>query len=536
MKKIILVVLIFWFSDCFAALSNVVVSTDVNTVRIIDLSSSISETFTTITIGNEQGGETPASGTAIVSGTQITYTPQAGFVGFDNFKYSVFNNNTFVASATITIKTGNVVIGDSVANTPGQIVSNTLNLVCFSQDGSPSSSALTDLCSDFLNVNPTAGELDALVEELAPKEIDGQNYLSNTIATNQIDNVRKRLAALRQGIRGIDTTRLALKLGDEKAVTLASLFEQASRLNTTNKQSLSNNATPTESSISTPWGLFFGGNVGGGKHDETSNVDGYKFSTYGINAGMDYRVDSKTVVGGALGFNSSDMDINNNNGNVDVSGISFITYGSYFINQKLYIESIFARYQNDFKSNRIINYNVQGTPSSVTARGKTDNGVLSFSLGVGYEFYLKKRFTVNVSGTADYIKSTFDGYAESGAGGANLLIGKREQDVIISTINLQATYAKSYPSGVLIPQAGIAWKHEFDNSPPQINAVFFGDPSNTPIAFRGDKQNSDYFKLDLGFSWIYPGGNTMFVYGDTTLGQKNFSDYNISVGMRMELK
>lgn len=534
MKKIILLVFLFWISNCFASISSVVISTDVNTMRIIDLSSSITETYTSIRIGNEQGGETPTNGTATIAGTQITYTPQFGFVGFDNFKYSVFNNGVFLASATITIKTGSASVGDSVANTPSQAISDTLSLVCFSQGGSPPSSELTDLCSDFLNVNPTAGELDALVEELAPKEIDGQNYLSTTIATNQIDNVRKRLAALRQGTRGIDATRFSLKIGDEKNLSLASLFEQVNLTGNINKQPLNGGGASSDQSISTPWGLFFGGNIGSGKHDESDNVDGYQFSTYGINAGLDYRVGNNAVVGGALGFNTSDMDIDKNKGDLSVGGGSFIGYGSYYINSSLYVESIIARYQNDFESTRVINYNVQGTANTVNAKGKTDNDVLSFSLGIGYEIYIQKGFTLNIAGSADYIKSTFDGYAETGAGGANLLIKKREQDVIISTVNLQMTYAKSFRSGVLIPQIGIAWKHEFDDEPAQIEAVFFSDPSNTPINFNGDNPETDYFKVNLGFSWLYPGGNTVFVNSDTTLGQKNFKDYNLSAGMRLE--
>ncbi|MFV2056155.1 MAG: autotransporter domain-containing protein [Thiohalomonadales bacterium] len=534
MKKIFVVALIFWVGECLAVVNNVVVSTDFNSVRIIDLSSSITDAYTIITLGNEQGGELPANGFASISGTQITYTPQNGFIGIENFKYSVFDNTVLVATANISINVGSASVEISVANTPSEAISDTLNLVCFSQAGSPSSTALIDLCSDFLNVNATAGELEALLEELAPKEIDGQNYLSATIAANQIDNVRKRLAALRQGTQGIDVTRFSLRMSEQKSFNMASLFEKLPDNSGAKQQSFRGGGASADSLKSSPWGIFFGGNVGGGKHDESENVDGYKFSTYGLNVGLDYRVGNNSVIGGAFGFNTSDMDIDNAKGDLSVDGGSIIAYATYFASQSFYVESILARYQNIFESNRIIDYDVQGMTNSLTAKGETENSVLSFSLGVGYEFYFQSGFRLNLSSSADYIKSTFDGYAESGAGGANLLVSEREQDILLATIDIQMSYAKSFRSGVLIPQWGVAWKHDFDDQPNKIEAIFFGDPSNTPIVFNTDNPETDYFKVNLGVSWIYTGGGTIFVNADTTLGQKDFSDYNLSTGVRLE--
>jgi len=166
--------------------------------------------------------------------------------------------------------------------------------------------------------------------------------------------------------------------------------------------------------------------------------------------------------------------------------------------------------------------------------GETDNGIFSFSVGMGYELLNTGGFALNLVGSGDYIKSTFDGYAEKGAGGFNLLVSPREEDAIISTLNFQMTYAISLRSGVIIPQLDLAWKHDFSDEPKQIEGVFFNDPTNTLITFGGDAIETDYFKVNLGLSYLFPGGNTGFFSYDTTLGRDNFTDYNLTLGMRLE--
>jgi len=469
----------------------------------------------------------------------------------DNFSYSVYNGEQYLGSASITIKVGSVTIGNTVANTPPEAINDALNLICFSTDGAPSSPAMIDLCSAFLNVNPTTGELEAFAEELAPREVEAQNQVSSSIATQQIDNIRKRLAALRQGSNGIDTTRFTLNIGDEKPFSVASLMsdqEKADKVLPSGggasgdpppfgyEQPLGNYEQPVaDYQQKSNWGLFFSGNVGGGKGDTTELADGFKFSTYGLNVGIDYSFGSKGFLGGAVGLATSGMDVDNDGGSVDVSGGSLIGYGSYFFTNQLYFESIIARYQNTFESKRNIQLpDGNGGTTTATAEGETDNGIFSFSLGLGYEFVNTGGFSLNLIGSADYIQSAFDGYAETGAGGANLLLSPREDDAIISTLNLQMAYAISLRSGVIIPQWDIAWKHDFSEDPSQVEGVFFNDPTNTLYSFDAEDPDSDYFKVNLGLSYLFPGGNTGFFSYDTTLGRDNFNDYNVTLGMRLE--
>ncbi|MFV2058495.1 MAG: autotransporter outer membrane beta-barrel domain-containing protein, partial [Thiohalomonadales bacterium] len=169
-----------------------------------------------------------------------------------------------------------------------------------------------------------------------------------------------------------------------------------------------------------------------------------------------------------------------------------------------------------------------------TADSETDNGVVSFSFGSGYEMLSRSGLTMNLIGNLDYIQSGIDGYQETGAPGYNLTIEKREESKFTSTINISSTYAISQRNGILIPQFDLAWKHEFVDDTNTIAGAFVSDPVNTGFSFDTLSPDTDYFKARLGIQYLIPGGNTGFASYERTFARSNYEDYNISVGMRGE--
>jgi outer membrane autotransporter protein len=88
---------------------------------------------------------------------------------------------------------------------------------------------------------------------------------------------------------------------------------------------------------------------------------------------------------------------------------------------------------------------------------------------------------------------------------------------------------------VLVPQFNLSWEHEFDDGAHQIKGSFVADRFQTRFAFDTDEPDRDYFGLGLGVSAIWPGGSTAFAQYQSTLGRDNFSDYNVALGLRVEL-
>ncbi|MCB9009761.1 MAG: cadherin-like domain-containing protein [Ardenticatenaceae bacterium] len=50
----------------------------------------------------------PANGTVVNNGTDVTYTPDTGFLGSDSFTYTVSDNNGGTATATVTVTVNEV--------------------------------------------------------------------------------------------------------------------------------------------------------------------------------------------------------------------------------------------------------------------------------------------------------------------------------------------------------------------------------------------------------------------------------------------
>ena len=76
--------------------------------------------------------------------------------------------------------------------------------------------------------------------------------------------------------------------------------------------------------------------------------------------------------------------------------------------------------------------------------------------------------------------------------------------------------------------------HEFRTDPNAFRAFFVNDPNGTPILIHGDAIDSDYFKLGLGMSFVFPKGRSGFILYDKTLGRSGITQDNLSIGFRME--
>ena len=101
---------------------------------------------------------------------------------------------------------------------------------------------------------------------------------------------------------------------------------------------------------------------------------------------------------------------------------------------------------------------------------------------------------------------------------------------------MRGSWPLSLKWGVLIPQADLSWEHEFNDSAHQIQGNFVNDQFVTTFAFKTEDPDRDYFQLGLGASAVIPGGKTAFLQYQTTLGRANYRDYNVALGLRVELR
>jgi len=500
--------LIVLFSGLFntvLAAPNVYVSTDINTP--IDIAVSLSEVgINSVTADSPtaQGGTVTVGGTP--SAPIFTYTPASGFTGGDTFVYRLFDaGNALIASATVTVQVG--------------ALNRQIDSMCTSVGGQAPTS-LVAFCSDFSIATPA--ERATILREVSPLELGGQIQMSALQASQQIDNIRHRLSSLRQSISGAGAlSGLHLNWNNRSYAINDMLADERG------------GAAAADSSAGKNLSYFVNGSFGGTSHDQSSYEDGYSMSNRALTAGSDYRINNNLVAGAAVGSSNSGMEIDSSGGDVSTSGVSLLAYTSYYLTPRTYIEGVWAMHKNSLDSTRNINYSVQGVSQHESASSDTDNTIYSISVGTGYETYFNQGVTLTVSANVDNIQSGFDGYAESGAGDKNLVVNKRQFSQTTYILNSKLTKAISLPTGVLIPQMDFNWKHEFEKDAQEIKARFRADPSKSVFAINTEAPDSDYFQLNLGASYIVPGGNTGFMYYEKTLGKTGYSTYSLSLGLRL---
>ncbi len=171
-----------------------------------------------------------------------------------------------------------------------------------------------------------------------------------------------------------------------------------------------------------------------------------------------------------------------------------------------------------------------------TASGSTDSSDLTLSLGAGYQWNTGP-WNLEPHARLTYLDVDVDGYRESGAeaSGLNLNVDGQDWTSFTSVVGARVSRSLSHSFGVVVPQARVAWVHEFENNAEEITATYIADPRQNILRATSDEPDRDYFKLGLGLSVVLPGGAQLFVNYDTVLGLDGYSQYVVSLGGRIEL-
>lgn len=361
--------------------------------------------------------------------------------------------------------------------------------------------------------------LSCLTGSASAAVLDVNNaVLSKNMASRQIDNIRKRLANLRLGVAG--------------SSSIAQLQKEDLDLSEPILPQRGGEAAADGNSWA---GVFANGQYGNTIHRGSINEDGFESEHRTLTAGSDYQVTDKFVAGVAFAGDGESMVIDRQGGGVDMAGYGMLAYLSYYLTNKSYIEAVWAAHRNKVNSTRQIAYTINNQAFSAIAYGDSRNELASVSVGIGHEAYFRRGFTVNVAANYDLLKTLFNPYAEIGAGDRDLVFDQRDNNFGIYSLSAQATYAIRFPGGVLIPQADVIWKHEFEDDPGSVRAYYRTDPNQSKFTLYTEAPDTDYFQVNLGANYLVAGGSLGSLYFEKTVGRKGYAIYNISLGIRVPL-
>jgi outer membrane autotransporter protein/uncharacterized repeat protein (TIGR01451 family) len=430
-------------------------------------------------------------------------------------------NNTATEATTIVVNSSDVISNTIVPQITDR----------FALDAAPTVSELcarptADLAAQCEAIVDAALDRDVAALEqglraLYPEEVLAERLALVQQSELQFNNIDARLNELRGGSRGLSYTGLNLTLGGYQVpLQLLSAFQQDEQ----------EPEVGGSGELITRWGFFINGTLSRGEQQLGRDRRGVAadFDTTNINAGVDYRLSARSVIGVALGFANFDSELSDQGGSEN-STTTISGYGSYYVNQRLYLDSRLSFGRSDFDYVRRIRF----ATFDRTAIGQTDADQLAFSVGAGY--HLEKNgwsFTPNAN--VRIFRSTIDAFTETGAGDNNIAYGEQDVESTQFTLGLSLSRAISLRSGVFVPQFDLSFTRESENDDFGVSARFANISTQRAFTIVSDEADRSFGNAGLGFVYVGANGRQAYLTYRSLLGNDTLDRDSINLGARFE--
>lgn len=470
-------------------------------------------------------GQTSVTVTPTTTGPFVVTASFGGFAQFTATQVSFSQNTTLASLPTLT--TNDVAIGVALDN------------ACTSLQNTPNRTPQQqDLLNQCLALNSSSGVSQTAtataIHELTPDVTVTQTQTSHTATNAQFTNVAGRMSALRGGAHGASFGGLSFT-GPNGSLPLFDLSTALLGVNDKPKQDVGSDFSR--------WGFFGSGTIGRETGNPRAETPGYNLNVHGLTFGVDYRMSDNVVFGGAFGYTHQSTNLDGAQGSLKMDGYSFTGYATWYQHNNWYMDSALTYSSNNYDSNRVVAYTLPlsgggtTTVNQLAIASSGGNGVAG-SLTFGRDFN-SKAWAYGFYGKAQYGHQNFDGFQERmingiPGSGLGLRVGSRTETSSNSILGGKVDYTNSADWGVWIPHAELEWQHDFHSDPSAFTAFLIDDPTNTPIVIKGDKLDANYFRLGIGSSFVFPKGRSGFILYNHTFGRSGISQYNVSIGFRME--
>jgi outer membrane autotransporter protein len=107
-----------------------------------------------------------------------------------------------------------------------------------------------------------------------------------------------------------------------------------------------------------------------------------------------------------------------------------------------------------------------------------------------------------------------------------------DQSSVQTSLGLLASVSIDRSWGVIVPQASVAWGHEYLDGGRNVEARYTDAEPSPQFTFKRDQVARDWALVGIGATALLEGGFQPFVGFSTMLGNENFTTYGGFIGLR----
>jgi uncharacterized protein YhjY with autotransporter beta-barrel domain len=269
-------------------------------------------------------------------------------------------------------------------------------------------------------------------------------------------------------------------------------------------------------------------------HHNNRFEDGYEAQLPTVTAGADYWLTPRLLAGAAFNYTNFDGTYDDGGG-FDKDIFAPALYATFLPFDGAFVNAVLGYARNEASNDRKVVLppdEVQGA-FAFTGHTSADYAENQYAAGLqaGYDHPLGN-FTIGPRLGFAFNYSEIDSFEEKGDTGLELRYSSLDQTSVQSSLGLAATLAIAIPNGVLLPQAGVAWVHEYANDARNIDARFVDAPGSPTFTFQRERPARDWANLALGASASFANGMQPFVQFVTVQGNENVVSYGGTAGLR----
>jgi outer membrane lipase/esterase len=253
---------------------------------------------------------------------------------------------------------------------------------------------------------------------------------------------------------------------------------------------------------------------------------GYDSDSVGPTIGVDYRLGTSGVIGGAFDYNHVFGDYKGSYGDFDTDTYTFVLYGSYYPTDQSFIDLALGIGPKEFE-----NEHIDEDGGASTVKGSTDGFEFTTDLSGGYDFSFGA-FTIGPRVGLHYKRTAMNSFTETSADPAattNIYLDQ-DDDSLTGTVGVQASYAISTSFGVVVPQINAEYVREFLDNREDQDAIL---DCCGPITFKLDQPDRNHFNLGAGVVVVLPDGISPFLSYEAEVANYLEETHTLTAGVRM---